>query len=129
MHTEKKKIWGRFGIYLLFWSIIVCLGFFLIPGGGTGTGGTGTGSGTHGQGSGRGQGVSGDDEGKSGSGKQTDGAAAASQVTAPPVAHPGASPQGKVQEKPQPQTKKASLSIVDKNDAIETFNKMKENLK
>lgn len=76
MNTENKKCCCRYWIFILFWTIIIALGFMLIPKGGSGAGsgsgtgshGRGTGSGDHGFGSGKGQGVSGVNTGKSRSG-------------------------------------------------------------
>ena len=67
MNTEKKKIFARFSLYVLFWGLIVMIAcLFMPPGSGTGSGsgggsGTGTGRGTgsrfgSGRGSGRGAG-------------------------------------------------------------------------
>ena len=59
MNTEKKKIFARFSLYVLFWSLIVMIAcLFMPPGSGAGSGsGGGSGSGTgRGTGSGMGSG-------------------------------------------------------------------------
>lgn len=80
MNTEKKKVFARFAVYLLFWSLIVLIACLLMPpgsgggsGGGSGTGaGTGVGSGSgSGTGSGRGSGKG----GRQGAGTRNDNAA------------------------------------------------------
>ncbi|MBQ7694343.1 MAG: VWA domain-containing protein [Lentisphaeria bacterium] len=111
MNTEKKKVFARFAIYVLFWSLIVLIAcLFMPPGSGGGSGGgSGTGAGT-GVGSGKGSGSgSGSGSGKGdrrGAGTRNDAAAqtpaagksgqkdAQGAAKAPAPRKPQASPQG-----------------------------------
>ena len=100
MNTENKKCSCRYLIFILFWAIIIALGFMLIPkagpgsggsGSGTGRHGIGTGSGDHGSGSGKGQGDTGVNAGKSRSGNsaRTDSAESKKPVPAAKTAGAG----------------------------------------
>ena len=78
--------------FILFWAVIIALGFMLIPksgsgsgsaGNGTGQYGSGTGSGDHGSGSGKGQGKQGADKGAGSAGNNAKAAAEAKKSGSP----------------------------------------------
>ena len=120
MSTEKQKTCRRFAVYILFWAIIVCLGFLLAPHGGTGTGGPGTGSGSFGSGTGRGQGNSGPDAGSGGSGSSEKAQVDGPKNAAPPAQKAAGTPDGKVVPKPaQSENRNAPLRILSPDAASE----------
>ena len=94
MNTENKKCRCRYLTFILFWAVIIALGFMLIPksgsgsgsaGNGTGQYGSGTGSGDHGSGTGKGQGDLGSDNGAGSSGNNAKTAAEAKKSGSPIV--------------------------------------------
>ena len=71
MNTENRKCCCRYLIFILFWAVIIALGFMLIPKGGSGSGGAGSGSGQHGSGTGSGNHGSGSGKGQGNLGPNT----------------------------------------------------------
>jgi len=105
MNTEKKKVFARFAVYVLFWSLIVMIAcLFMTPGSGAGSGsggGTGAGAGTGtGRGSGAGAGA-GSGAGKGGGEGKGPRQQAASRAQTAGKTGPGES-KGKTKEAAQP---------------------------
>ncbi|MBE6370563.1 MAG: VWA domain-containing protein [Lentisphaerae bacterium] len=132
MNTENQKCCCRYLIFILFWTVIIALGFMLIPEGGGGSGsagngtgqyGSGTGSGDHGSGSGKGQGDLGSDKGAGSSGNNAK-AAAAAKKTGSSIARSN-SRQGKNEPKDVNASGSGKLPVASKdksNDNIATIN-------
>jgi hypothetical protein len=119
MNTENRKCCCRYLIFILFWAVIIALGFMLIPRGGSGSGGAGNGSGQYGRGSGSGDHGSGSGKGQGSSGKHA-GTAAESKNSVSPIAENGR--QGKNKQKDPSGSGQLPIASKDKsNDNIATI--------
>ena len=131
MNTENKKCCRRYLIFILFWAVIIALGFLLIPkvgsssagaGNGTGQHGSGSGSGNHGSGAGKGQGNLGSDNGAGSSGTHSKTAVEAKKSTSPIAKN--SSRQGKNKPKDANASGSGKLPVASKdksNDSIATI--------